>query len=153
MNDKESGYTGMIGANDIGAGVESSKRVDDQALDTSVIKEKVLPMSLATLESGYESRAIVKPPSSARLPLEVMLDVPITLIFEVGRTNITIKQLMEMCEGSYIELRNISVDSIDVRVSEEIIAQAETIALQQRYGIRFGEVEMIPNSGTEDDIS
>ena len=79
-----------------------------------------------------------------RLTVESMGDVPVTLTFEVGRTVITIKQLMELCKGSFVELRNISVDTIDVRVSGQIIAMAEAIGLQQWYGIRMGEVEIPP---------
>lgn len=62
-------------------------------------------------------------------------------MFEVGRTDITIEKLMELKEGSFVELNQVSVDSIDVIINEKIIARAETIALQQRYGIRFGELE------------
>ncbi len=76
--------------------------------------------------------------------LESMGDVPLTLTFEVGRTTITIRQLMELCKGSFIELRNVSVDTIDVRVSGQVIAMAEAIGLQQWYGIRMGEIEIPP---------
>lgn len=79
-----------------------------------------------------------------RMTIESMGDVPVTLVFEVGRTNITIKQLMELGQGSFVELRHISVDTIDVRVCEQKVAQAEAIGLQQWYGIRMGEVEIPP---------
>ncbi len=82
-------------------------------------------------------------------PIEIMNDVPLTLTFEVGRTSITIKQLMELCEGSFVELRHVSVDTIDVRISEQIIAVGEAIALQQLYGIRMGEVEIPPGLDLE----
>jgi flagellar motor switch protein FliN/FliY len=71
-----------------------------------------------------------------------MGDVPVTLIFEVGRSNITIKQLMELKAGSFVEMRNIMVDIIDVRVCDRTVAHAEAIALQQWYGMRMGEVEI-----------
>jgi len=82
-------------------------------------------------------------------PIEIMNDVPLTLIFEVGRTSITIKQLMELCEGSFVELRHVSVDTIDVRISGQVIAVGEAIALQQLYGIRMGEVEIPPGLDLE----
>jgi flagellar motor switch protein FliN len=81
--------------------------------------------------------------------LEHFIDVPITLIFEVGRTEITIGQLLEMDKGSFIDLRQVSVDIIDIRANERIIAFGETIALKKRYGIRFGELETV--FGLEDD--
>ena len=83
------------------------------------------------------------------MPIESMGDVPVTLTFEVGRTVITIRQLMELCKGSFIELRHVSVDTIDVRVSGRIIAMAEAIGLQQWYGIRMGEIEIPPGLDLE----
>ncbi|MCH8134347.1 MAG: FliM/FliN family flagellar motor switch protein [Proteobacteria bacterium] len=115
--------------------------------------EPVQTMSLATLNNISESKAVAAPLRSSRLPFEVMLDVPFTLVFEVGRTQITIKQLMELREGSFIELRNISVDSIDVRINDKIIAHAEAISLQQRYGIRFGEVVAFSGVEVESEIA
>ncbi len=116
--------------------------VNGELVNPSPVPERVMPMSLDAPGGMPPARKPLVKRKSASLPLEVMLDVPVTLIFEVGRTIITIKQLMELCKGSYVELRNVSVDSIDVRMNDKIIAQADTIALPQRYGIRFGEVEL-----------
>ena len=107
-----------------------------------------MPMSLNNITgSAMETR---KKPGSALngLPFTAMLDVPMNLVFEVGRTDITIKQLMELNKGSFIELRQVSVDTIEVRLNDKLYAFAETIALQQRYGIRFGEVNI--RVGVED---
>lgn len=104
---------------------------------------EMLPVSLESIDSMTEKTtmpAALKP--TRKLPLEVMFDVPIELVFEIGRTHISIKQLMELKEFSFVELDQVSVDSVDVRVNEILIAHAETIALQQRYGIRFGELEI-----------
>lgn len=114
--------------------------------------KQVQTMSLATLNNIPSSPAIAAPVDPARLPFEVMLDVPFTLVFEVGRTQITIKQLMELREGSHIELRHISVDSIDIRINDKIIAHGDAIALQQRYGIRFGEVVTFSRAELENEI-
>lgn len=116
--------------------------VNEQVLESARSAEPVQPMALTTINQNVQGSAVSSPRRVGTLPLESMYDVPITLVFEVGRTDITIRELMEMCEGSYIELRHVSVDSIDVCVNETIIASAETIALPQRYGIRFGEVEL-----------
>ncbi len=75
------------------------------------------------------------------------------IVFEVGRTNITIAHLMELWEGSFIDLRNVSVDVIDVRVDEQIIAEGEAISLQQRYGVRISEVTRLPSREENDDES
>lgn len=120
--------------------------MNGELVNSNPVAERVATMPLNAIENTVTKRKLPVQLGGASLPLEAMLDVPITLVFEVGRTKISIKQLMEMCEGSYVELRNVSVDSIDIRVNDKVIAQAETIALPQRYGIRFGEVEMIKGS-------
>ena len=135
----------MIENIDLEATVEANSVIDGELMGNSSVPEKVRAMPLSALDNEPPKRRSGLAMSSESLPLEAMMDVPITLTFEVGRTNISIKQLMELGKGSYVELRNVSVDSIDVRVNEQIIAQAETIALPQRFGIRFGEVEMIRN--------
>jgi len=99
------------------------------------------------------SKAMVPTTLPSALTLSSMMDVPIPIVFEVGRTKITIADLMELREGSFIDLRNMSVDVIDVRVDEHVIAAAEAISLQQRYGIRISEVTRLPSREDSEDAS
>ncbi len=99
------------------------------------------------------SKAMVPTMLPTALTLSSMMDVPIPIVFEVGRTHITIAHLMELREGSYIDLRNVSVDVIDVRVDEQIIAAAEAISLQHRYGVRITEITRLPSAEDVDDAS
>lgn len=105
--------------------------------------ERVMPLTFNGAEKSLNRQ--MKPAMLAKegmpLPLEFMFDVPITLVFEVGRIEITIKQLLELSKGSYLELRSVSVDLIDIRINDKLMAYGETLALQQRYGIRFNELE------------
>ncbi|PCJ26681.1 MAG: hypothetical protein COA96_05015 [SAR86 cluster bacterium] len=122
----------------------------DDVLDKSVLDGNIQTVPLAALGDITRSKSLIPAPKQENKSLAMMMDVPITLVLEVGRTNISIAQLMELRAGSFIDLRNVSVDSIDVRVNEKVIAQAEAISLQQRYGIRFGEIELPHNSGEEE---
>ncbi len=106
----------------------------------------VSPSPLGAIE---KSKALVQPRQKTRSSLMAMVDVPVTLVMEVGRTDISVEQLMELVEGSIIDLRKVSVDSIEVRMNEKIIAQGEAIALQNRYGIRFTTLERM-STGEEE---
>src|SRR5688572_12364189 len=109
--------------------------------------DPVMPLPLSNIQMAKTDVKRAANPLLAQggtLPFSAMLDVPIEMVFEVGRTNISIKQLMEMTQGSFVELRQVSVDIIDVRINDKLFAFGETIALQQHYGIRFGEHEVIP---------
>lgn len=114
-----------------------------------------MPESVPFADFGTisNSKAMVPAVVPAALTLKAMLDVPIPLVFEVGRTKISIAHLMELREGSFIDLRNVSVDVIDVLVDDQIIAEAEAISLQQRYGVRISEITRIPSSEDLDDAS
>lgn len=133
------------------AGVVDAAGVNGEVLTTASMDEGILPMPLVALSNTPESRPVAAPLQRPRISLEVMHDVPVTLTFEVGRTDITIKQLMELREGSFVELRHVSVDSIDIWMGDAIIARGEAIALQQRYGIRFGEVDLIAMADRKND--
>lgn len=113
--------------------------------------KQVVPVPLGSIRKSELPATNVRP---SPLPqngytLEHFLEVPVTLIFEVGRTEITIGQLLELDKGSLVDLRQVSVDIIDIRANDRIIAFGETIALKKRYGIRFGELETV--FGLEDD--
>jgi flagellar motor switch protein FliN/FliY len=113
--------------------------------------KNVVPVPLGTIKKSDLPVTNTRP---APVPqngygLEHFIDVPITLVFEVGRTEITIGQLLEMDKGSFVDLRQVSVDIIDIRANDRVIAFGESIALKKRYGIRFGELETV--FGLEDD--
>lgn len=113
--------------------------------------KQVVPAPLGSIRKTDMPATNTKP---APLPpngygLEHFIDVPMTLIFEVARTEITIGQLLELDKGSFVDLRQVAVDIIDIRANDRIIAFGETIALKKRYGIRFGELETV--FGLEDD--
>lgn len=115
----------------------------EKTVDAALNDNGVLPMNLSAIDNFPET--INKPAALVareRHPLELFYDVPVTLVFEVGRIDISIKELMELKEGSMIDLRQISVDSIDIRIDDKIIAYGEAIGLKHIYGIRFGELEL-----------
>lgn len=123
-----------------------SEYTDPQGSNEMAYQEgrDVLPMNLSAIDNLPEtkSRNDYQNTAGPKKPLEFLYDIPIQLVFEVGRIEIHIKQLMELKEGSMIDLRQVSVDSIDIRVNNEIIGYGEAIGLLQSYGIRFGELEI-----------
>ena len=107
------------------------------------LAERVMPMAFSGAEKpvGRALKKSILAKEGAPLPIEYMFDVPVSLVFEVGRIEINIQQLLELTKGSYLELRNVPVDVIAIRINDKILGYGETIALHQRYGIRFNELE------------
>jgi len=103
------------------------------------VPKQVLPQPLGAgrkQEAGPGTQVLAP---DAGQTLNRLLDVPLALVFEVGRTQITIGQMMELNRGSFIDLWQVSVDVIDIRIDDQVVAHGEAIAVNQHYGIRFGE--------------
>lgn len=82
-----------------------------------------------------------------RGPLELMADVPVTLVFEVARLEINIRQLLELNQGSVLDLPATGLDSIKILVDGISIALGDITIEHQRYGVRVGE--LLPIEGDE----
>lgn len=69
----------------------------------------------------------------------VVLDVGVQLALEVGRTRLTIRDLLALKPGSVIELERPAGDPMDVYVNQRLVAHGEVVMVNDRYGVRFTE--------------
>jgi flagellar motor switch protein FliN/FliY len=74
------------------------------------------------------------------LNLDVILDVPVTLSLEVGRTRIPIRNLLQLNQGSVVELERAAGEPLDVYVNGTLIAQGEVVVVNDRFGVRLTDV-------------
>lgn len=72
--------------------------------------------------------------------LEMIMDIPVKLTVELGRTRITIKQLLELAQGSVIELDGLAGEPMDILINGYLIAQGEVVVVDDKYGIRITEI-------------
>lgn len=72
--------------------------------------------------------------------LDVILDIPVTLSMEVGETDIAIRNLLQLNQGSVIELNRVAGEPLDVKVNGTLIAHGEVVVVNDRYGIRLTDV-------------
>ncbi len=72
--------------------------------------------------------------------LEMILDIPVHLTVELGRARITIKQLLELAQGSVVELEGLAGEPMDILINGYLIAQGEVVVIEDRYGIRITEI-------------
>lgn len=75
-----------------------------------------------------------------RPDLEVILDIPVTISMEVGRTSITIRNLLQLNQGSVIELDRLAGEPLDVLVNGTLIAHGEVVVVNEKFGIRMTDV-------------
>ncbi len=72
--------------------------------------------------------------------LDVILDIPVTISLEVGRTSINIRNLLQLNQGSVVELERYAGEPLDVLVNGTLIAHAEVVVTNEKYGIRLTDV-------------
>ncbi|GAA5178722.1 MULTISPECIES: flagellar motor switch protein FliN [Halomonadaceae] len=72
--------------------------------------------------------------------LEMIMDIPVKLTVELGRTRLTIKQLLELAQGSVIELDGLAGEPMDILINGYLIAQGEVVVVDDKYGIRITEI-------------
>jgi flagellar motor switch protein FliN/FliY len=72
--------------------------------------------------------------------LRVLENIDVTLTVEVGNTEIKIRDLLRLNEGSVIELDRLAGDPLDIMVNGTIIARGEVVMVGERFGIRFSEI-------------
>ncbi|MFZ5594666.1 MAG: flagellar motor switch protein FliN [Pseudomonadota bacterium] len=72
--------------------------------------------------------------------LDVILDVPVTLSMEIGRTLISIRHLLQLNQGSVVELDRLAGEPLDVLVNGTLIAHGEVVVINEKFGIRLTDV-------------
>lgn len=72
--------------------------------------------------------------------LDVILDIPVTISMEVGNTNITIRNLLQLNQGSVVELDRLAGEPLDVKVNGTLIAHGEVVVVNEKFGIRLTDV-------------
>ena len=72
--------------------------------------------------------------------LDVILDIPVTISMEVGNTQIPIRNLLQLNQGSVIELDRLAGETLDVLVNGTLIAHGEVVMVNEKFGIRLTDV-------------
>ena len=80
------------------------------------------------------------PQTNRDVNMDVILDVPVTLSMEVGRTRIPIRNLLQLNQGSVIELDRAAGEPLDVFVNGTLVAHGEVVVVNEKFGIRLTDV-------------
>ncbi len=72
--------------------------------------------------------------------LDVILDIPVTISMEIGRTSISIRNLLQLNQGSVVELDRLAGEPMDVLVNGTLVAHGEVVVVNEKFGIRLTDV-------------
>lgn len=85
---------------------------------------------------------IAKPerPGSVQMDLDFILDIPLSLSVELGRSRMLINELLQLGQGSVIELTKIAGEPMDVYVNRRLIARGEVVVVNEKFGVRLTDI-------------
>jgi flagellar motor switch protein FliN/FliY len=79
-------------------------------------------------------------PESGEVKLDVILDIPVTVGMEIGRTQLSIRNLLQLNQGSIVELDRLAGEPMDVLVNGTLVAHGEVVVVNEKFGIRLTDV-------------
>lgn len=88
----------------------------------------------------FESTPVAAGSGDETPNLDVILDIPVTISMEVGNTQIPIRNLLQLNQGSVIELDRLAGEPLDVLVNGTLIAHGEVVMVNEKFGIRLTDV-------------
>ena len=116
---------------DWAAAMEEAAGAGDPA---AAAQTEVQHAGFESLEESAGSR------SKEDINLDVILDVPVTMSLEIGRSQISIRNLLQLNQGSVIELDRLAGEPLDVLVNGTLIAHGEVVVVNEKFGIRLTDI-------------
>lgn len=110
--------------------------MQEQAVSDGIADVDVDDISTVALDEFQREKS----GSNHNPDLDVILDIPVSISMEVGRTSITIRNLLQLNQGSVIELDRLAGEPLDVLVNGTLIAHGEVVVVNEKFGIRMTDV-------------
>ncbi len=112
---------------------DAGKETDEVAKDESAAAPQYAPDELAEGQQAED-------PARADVNLDLVLDIPVDVSLRVGSTDISIRDLVSLVEGSVIALDQDAGEPMDVLVNGTLIAHGEIVVVDDQYGVRLTDV-------------
>lgn len=102
------------------------------------IPEHTMPTAEVAMPKFEEMAKI--PPSGPKVDMDFVLDIPLTVNVELGRTRMLIGELLQLGQGSVVELTKLAGEPMDVYVNSRLIARGEVVVVNEKFGIRLTDI-------------
>jgi len=98
------------------------------------------PAAQPAAQSVFKPLAGGEGAAASGTDIDLIMDVPVQLTVELGRTRLTIKNLLQLGQGSIVELEALAGEPMDIFVNGYLIAQGEVVVVEEKYGIRLTDI-------------
>jgi flagellar motor switch protein FliN len=92
------------------------------------------------MEKFAEERENAAAARTAEMNLESLVDVPVDISVEIGRTRMTIGELLSLTKGSIVELKKTAGEAVDIYVNGKLLGRGEVIVVNERLGVRMTKI-------------
>ena len=84
----------------------------------------------------------MSPPSGGAAPasIDMLMDVPLRVTVELGRTQMSVRQVLDLQNGAVVELDRMAGEAVDVLVNDKLMARGEVVVVDDKFGIRITEI-------------
>ncbi len=113
--------------------------MSEQEQDTAVVDEAPAHTDPAVQAAALESLEDEGRPGGEP-NIEAVLDIPVTLSVEIGRSRISIRNLLQLNQGSVVELERLAGEPLDVLINGTLVAHGEVVVVNEKFGIRLTDV-------------
>lgn len=129
-----SGDVQTIAEDDWGAALAEQTQAEQTQTASAVIQEP--PAKTAVFNEFSNNNSM----QGTQNDIDFILDIPVQLTVELGRTKISIKNLLQLAQGSVVELDGMAGEPMDVLVNGCLIAQGEVVVVNDKFGIRLTDI-------------
>jgi flagellar motor switch protein FliN/FliY len=119
---------------------EEDSSVDDWASALAEQQTAVTTPAASSAGASVFQPLAGAPQTTTRNDIDMILDIPVQLTVELGRTKIAIKSLLQLAQGSVVELDGMAGEPMDVLVNGCLIAQGEVVVVNDKFGIRLTDI-------------
>jgi flagellar motor switch protein FliN/FliY len=130
-----------------GVGISSEPAaVDDDNISWDDVKEEMEqskappPEKTEVTNVHFDDLKNKKPDNKTAMDLDFILDIPLTLTCELGRSKMLISELLQLGQGSVLELTKLAGEPMDVYVNQRLIARGEVVVVNEKFGVRLTDI-------------
>lgn len=88
----------------------------------------------------FEELQRAKPEGKTNFNLDFIMDIPLTLTAELGRSKLLISELLQLGQGSVLELSKLAGEPMDIFVNQRLIARGEVVVVNEKFGVRLTDI-------------
>ncbi len=124
-----------ISEDDWGAAIAEQEKADAEAAAKAASATPAINSGVGLFQEFGKG-----PQTQTHNDIDFILDIPVQLTVELGRTKIAIKNLLQLAQGSVVELDGLAGEPMDVLVNGCLIAQGEVVVVNDKFGIRLTDI-------------